>query len=96
MVSIVQSVVSGVLIGGLYGLIALGVSLNWGLLKIISLAHFSLVLLGAYMTYQISTTYEIDPFLTILITAPVLFVIGTAIQMFFDRFRRPCCPSAAA
>jgi branched-chain amino acid transport system permease protein len=81
-----QSVVSGVLIGGLYAIIAMGVTLNWGLLKVISLAHFSLVLLGAYMTYQLSASYEIDPFLTILITAPVLFVIGIAMQWFFDRF----------
>ena len=86
MTSLVQSLVSGVLIGGLYAIMAMGITLNWGMLKIISLAHFSLILFSAYLTYEISISYEVDPFLTIFITAPVLFVMGIAMQMFFDRF----------
>ena len=84
--SIVQSLVSGVLIGGLYAIMAMGITLNWGMLKVISLAHFSLILLSAYLTYEISITHEVDPFLTIFITAPILFVIGILMQLFFDRF----------
>ena len=47
-----QAAISGVMIGGLYGVMALGLSLSWGLLKVINLAHFALILLGAYVTYS--------------------------------------------
>ena len=50
-----QALVSGLLAGGLYGLLALGLSLSWGLLRLVNLAHFALALLGAYLTYQLGT-----------------------------------------
>jgi branched-chain amino acid transport system permease protein len=84
---IIQSLVAGILLGGLYGMIALGVSLTWGMLKIINLAHFSFVFLAAYITYQITTSTGIDPFLTMFITAPLFFVIGMGLQWFFITFK---------
>ena len=48
----IQAGVSGVMIGGLYAIMALGLSLTWGLLKVINLAHFALILLGAYVTFE--------------------------------------------
>ena len=58
-----QAAVSGLLIGGLYATMAIGISLSWGALKIINLAHFTFILLGAYLTYQLTTSFGIDPFL---------------------------------
>ena len=78
-----QGLVSGVLVGGLYALMSLGISLSWGALKIINLAHFSFILLSAYTTYQVTVTFEVDPFLTILLSIPVFFVIGVLMQVFF-------------
>ena len=46
-----QSLISGVLAGGLYGLLALGLSLSWGLLRLVNLGHFAIALLAAYLTY---------------------------------------------
>jgi len=48
-----QSLLSGIFIGGLYALLGLGLSLSWGYLKLINLAHFALAFLGAYLTYQL-------------------------------------------
>ena len=81
----VQAGVSGVMIGGLYAVMALGLSLTWGLLKVINLAHFALILLGAYLTYELATSTGLDPILTVLITGPVLFVVGAAVQWAYDR-----------
>lgn len=81
-----QALVSGILLGGLYGTIAIGLTLTWGMLKIINLSHFSLVIFAAYMTYQLSTTLGMDPFMTMLITVPVLFLIGVVLQWFFEVF----------
>ena len=79
-----QAVVSGLLIGGLYATMAIGISLSWGALKIINLAHFSFILLGAYLTYQLTTTFGIDPFLVIVVVFPVFFVGGALLQVFFE------------
>jgi branched-chain amino acid transport system permease protein len=78
-----QGVVSGVLIGGLFALMSLGLSLSWGALKIINLAHFSFILLSAYLVYQLTVSYEIDPLLTMVFVVPVFFAIGALMQVFF-------------
>lgn len=78
-----QGVVSGVLVGGLYALMSLGLSLSWGALKIINLAHFSFILLSAYFVYQLTLSYEIDPLVTMVLVVPVFFVIGALMQLFF-------------
>ena len=81
-----QSVLSGIFIGSLYGLLGLGLSLSWGLLRQINLAHFALAFLGAYLCYQFSTVGGIDPLLTLLIIMPAFFVAGVALQWVFARF----------
>jgi len=82
-----QSLVSGLFIGGLYGLLGLGLGLSWGLLRLINLAHFALVFLGAYLTYQLAGTTGMNPFLTVLLIVPAFFVLGVALQWAFDFFR---------
>lgn len=80
-----QGIVSGVLIGGLYAMMSLGLSLSWGALKIINLAHFSFILLSAYLVYQMSISYEIDPLWAILLVLPLFFVVGALMQVFLHR-----------
>ena len=83
----VQAIVSGVLVGGLYALMSLGISLSWGVLKIINLAHFAFILLSAYVTYALATGLGWDPFLAVVVTVPVFFVLGGVLQWAFDRFK---------
>jgi branched-chain amino acid transport system permease protein len=80
-----QSLLSGLFIGGLYGLFGLGLSLSWGLLRLINLAHFALIFLGAYLTYHLTTIAGLDPFLALLVIAPAFFVLGVALQAAFAR-----------
>ncbi len=81
-----QSVLSGVFIGALYGLLGLGLTLSWGLLRQINLAHFALVFLGAYVTYQLTATAGMDPLLTLAVVAPAFFVFGVALHWLLARF----------
>ena len=83
----VQAGVSGVMTGGLYAVMAVGLSLTWGLLKVINLAHFALILGSAYVTYQITASTGADPLLSGLVVVPCLFVIGVAVQWVIDRFQ---------
>jgi branched-chain amino acid transport system permease protein len=80
-----QSVLSGIFVGGLYGLLGLGLSLSWGLLRLINLAHFALAFLGAYLTYTLSTTLDLDPFGSLLLVPPAFFGLGVLGQALFAR-----------
>ena len=75
-----QIVVSGVLLGGLYACMAISFSLIWGVTGLINLSHGALVLLGAYITWVLHSRTGIDPFLTIPVSAAVLFLLGAAMQ----------------
>ena len=87
MTTYVQAGVSGVMIGGLYAVMALGLSLTWGLLRVINLAHFALILLGAYVTYQVATSTGADPLLAAFILVPSMFVLGVAFHWLIERFQ---------
>ena len=80
-----QAALTGMLLGGLHALMAAGLSLSWGVLRIITLAHFGLILLGAYLTFQIASSWHIDPILSLVVTIPVLFAAGALLQWGFDR-----------
>jgi branched-chain amino acid transport system permease protein len=81
-----QSVLSGVFIGALYGLLGLGLSLSWGLLRQINLAHFALAFLAAYLCYQLSTVGGMDPLVTLVAIVPGFFLVGVALQWVLSRF----------
>jgi len=82
-----QSLVSGLLAGGLYGLLALGLSLSWGLLRLVNLAHFALALLGAYLTYQLGTALHLPPWIAALCIVPAFFALGAGLHLLFAYFR---------
>ena len=82
-----QSVLSGLFTGALYGLLGLGLSLSWGMLRQINLSHFALAFLGAYITYELSSRRGIDPMLTLLISVPLFFAIGAGLHAMMTRFR---------
>jgi len=75
-----QLVIIGLLAGGIYAAVGIGFGLVWGVLNIVNLAHGALVIIGAYLTWQIFSAFGLDPFLTLPIDAVVLFVLGYAVQ----------------
>ncbi len=75
-----QAIVTGVLIGGVFGLVAMGLTLIFGVLDIINFAHGALLTIGMYITFVLFDRFGIDPYLAIGITVPVLFLLGLGIQ----------------
>jgi branched-chain amino acid transport system permease protein len=75
-----QVLLNGVLLGGLYAVMALGLALVWGVLNIVNLAHGAFIMLGAYASWYLYTGAHIDPFLGLPITAVLMFVLGYALQ----------------
>lgn len=79
---ILQSLIDGLLIGGVYSLVAIGLTLIFGVMRIVNFAHGALMMLGMYTTYWSFNLLHIDPYLSILICIPVLFFIGAGFQKF--------------
>lgn len=75
-----QALMSGVLIGGVYALIGIGLTIIFGVMRVINFAHGELLMVGMYMTYYLFTLFKIDPFLSILITIPLMFLFGALLQ----------------
>ena len=82
-----QSVLSGIFSGSLYALLGLGLTLSWRYLKIINLAHFAFIFIGAYLTYQLAGPSKWNPLLVVLALIPLFFSLGVAQQMLLDRFK---------
>ncbi|HJW82680.1 MAG TPA: branched-chain amino acid ABC transporter permease [Anaerolineae bacterium] len=74
-----QAVVSGILIGGIFALISVGLSLIWGVMRIINFAHGEFLMIAMYIAYLLTARLGWDPYLTVLITAPALFLVGAVI-----------------
>ena len=80
-----RAVINGILGGGIYALMAVGLTLIFGVLDIINIAQGVMVILGAYLSYALSVHLHLDLFLGLLITVPTMFVIGVIIQVAFIR-----------
>ncbi|HXM57559.1 MAG TPA: branched-chain amino acid ABC transporter permease [Candidatus Dormibacteraeota bacterium] len=80
MTLLLQQIVLGLLIGGVYVAVAVGFSLVWGILNIVNLAHGALVITGAYLTWWLFATLHLDPFLSLPVVAAALFVFGYVLQ----------------
>jgi branched-chain amino acid transport system permease protein len=87
MAIVTQTLATGILLGGLYAIFALGLSLQWGLLHIINFAHFSFVFLAAYVTYELSTSFGWNPIAAVIVTAPLGALLGLTLQLFVTRFK---------
>jgi branched-chain amino acid transport system permease protein len=77
---LLQAVVSGLLLGGVYGLVASGLALIFGVLRIINFAHGAVMMLAMYATYWLFALLRVDPYLSVLLTGPAFFVLGMLIQ----------------
>lgn len=75
-----QAIVDGILTGGVYALMAAGLTLTFGVMQVINVAQGALVVLGAYLSYELVQRAQIDPFLGLLVTVPALFLLGVVIE----------------
>lgn len=82
---IIEAIITGLLTGGVYALMASGLTLVFGVMDIINIGQGALVILGAYLSYVLEQSLHIDLFLGLLITMPILFVLGLLIELVFIR-----------
>ena len=75
-----QAVISGILTGGLYALLAIGLTMIFGVLKIINFAHGEFLMLGMYLSFFLTSGLKLDPYLSVVVAIPIFFVFGVLIQ----------------
>ena len=80
-----QAIILGILTGGVYALMASGLTLIFGVMRIINVGHGALVILGAYLSFGLLRSLHIDPFLSLVVTMPVMFALGVVMEVVFVR-----------
>lgn len=78
---LLQALFSGLLNGGIYSLVAVGLTLIFGVMRIINFAHGSLMMLGMYVSYWLFVLWGVDPYLSLIASASVLFAVGLVIEI---------------
>lgn len=76
---ILQALVSGFLLGGVYAILGVGFSLSWGVMKVINLSHSTFALLAVYIAYWMNVIIKIDPLLSLFVSAPLFFMAGVVL-----------------
>jgi len=86
---LINAVISGILIGGFYAAVTAGVSLSFGILDIVNIAHPAFIILGSYVAYIVNTTLGVDPILTAVVMLPAFYVLGAFIyQVYYISFEK--------
>jgi branched-chain amino acid transport system permease protein len=86
---LINAVVSGILIGGFYAAVTSGVSLSFGILDIVNIAHPAFIILGSYIAYIANATLGVDPILASIAMMPLFFVLGSGIyQVYYVSFEK--------
>ena len=79
---LIQVTIIGILTGGVYALMATGLTLIFGVMRVINIAHGAFLIFSAYISYWMFTAYGLDPFLSVIVSVPILFLIGIIFQRY--------------
>jgi branched-chain amino acid transport system permease protein len=86
---LVNAIVAGLLLGGFYAAVTVGVTISFGMLDIVNIAHPAFIMLGSFIAYALNSTWHLDPILVGVVMTPVFFVIGMVVyQIYYYAFER--------
>src|ERR1700746_2922403 len=86
---LITAIVAGLLLGAFYAAVTAGISISFGMLDIVNIAHPGFVILGSYIAYFLSTSFDIDPIIASIIMLPVFFALGALIyQIYYLSFEK--------
>ena len=86
---LINAIISGLMIGGFYAAVTCGVSISFGILDIVNIAHPAFIILGSYIAYIVNTDFGFDPILTSIVVIPAFYALGAGIyQIYYIAFER--------
>jgi branched-chain amino acid transport system permease protein len=87
---LLQAIINGVLIGGVYASLSIGLALVWGVMDIVNFAHAGFMILAAFLYYFMLQLFGVDPFLSLILIFPIFFLVGASVyKLLITRLRRP-------
>ena len=86
---LINAIIAGLLLGGFYAAVTVGVSISFGILDIVNIAHPAFIILGSYIAYIVNQTFGLDPILTAIVVLPAFYVLGAAVyQVYYASFEK--------
>jgi branched-chain amino acid transport system permease protein len=86
---LVNAIIAGLLIGGFYAAVTVGISISFGMLDVVNIAHPAFIILGSYIAYIVHSTFGLDPILVALLVLPAFYALGAAVyQLYYVAFER--------
>jgi branched-chain amino acid transport system permease protein len=86
---LINAIVAGLLLGGFYAAVTVGISISFGILDIVNIAHPAFIILGAYIAYILNISFGMDPILVSIVVLPVFYALGAAIyQVYYVSFEK--------
>jgi branched-chain amino acid transport system permease protein len=86
---LLNAVVAGVLLGGFYAAVTVGISISFGMLDVVNIAHPAFIILGSYIAYIVNATFGLDPIVTAILAMPAFYLLGQAVyQVFYWSFEK--------
>src|SRR6266852_1842918 len=85
----INAVVAGILLGGFYAAVTIGVTISFGMLDIVNIAHPAFIMLGSFVAYIVNSNFGVDPILIGVVMAPAFFLVGMGVyQIYYYAFER--------
>jgi len=94
--NILDTIITGLILGGIYALIAVGLTLQYGVGRVLNVSHGEFIVLGSLITYTLYTVLDISPLIAIAVIAPLLFIIGYILDLTLYHYLRKKAPNAEA
>ncbi len=88
MASLLDIIIPGLILGGIYALVAVGLNLQYGVGRVLNVAHGEFIMVGAFITYSLFVEFNISPIVAIIVIAPLLFIIGYGVHQVFFQYLR--------
>jgi branched-chain amino acid transport system permease protein len=86
---VINALIAGILLGGFYAAVTVGISISFGILDIVNIAHPAFIILGSYLAYIINSSFGLDPILASLLMLPVFYALGASVyQVYYASFER--------
>src|SRR5678816_4123938 len=86
---LINAIIAGLLIGGFYAAVTAGISISFGMLDIVNIAHPAFIILGSYIAYIVNIRLGIDPIVVSIIMLPVFYLLGAGVyQVYYESFER--------
>src|SRR5437868_14019827 len=86
---LINAVIAGFLLGGFYAAVTVGISISFGILDIVNIAHPGFIILGSYIAYIVNTRLGIDPIVVSIVMLPAFYALGALIyQVYYESFEK--------